>query len=544
MGKVPINSIPADENVKPWETPLVAAVMTDKEDAALHLLSLAGSEQDLDLGRRLNRGNTVLHHAVELDHMRLVNTLLLYKAPVYIVADSGHTPLSVAVEDYNFDMASSLLDYYYARGQLQEAFKKSFYDHEKKQFISLLHRVSSRDGRHAEAGMLCIAQFLIEQGADVGVRNDGNQTPADVALSRCGFPFLHLILPQCGAPLLYQYLRHVEDGLFGEDKVFTALYDRASSPLHGTAYFAWILSACVFFLLGRVFTRDERAQRKKIATEEAARKLAFEEEQESRKKKQQGKDNKKKDKCTTLQEARPPLPDEDKGEVTVAPTEVKKESNKKMKNKKPGRPPRELQEIVETAATSGGDVKEEDTDATTLQVPVREQQVLSSSAPLEEGAQDIAEPHMQALPAAADAAVEDSTSIPSLPLQKQDDDDDKAEEGDDDGDAKEEFGPDKAFVLEGASSILVCPISFKVMTSAVLAMDTQSYQKEALETWVERCKAKGLPLTSPLTNAPMEPQMMINEALRILVDEHIEAREQAWREQLAEKKRSNGGGGR
>ena len=97
--------------------------------------------------------------------------------------------------------------------------------------------------------------------------------------------------------------------------------------------------------------------------------------------------------------------------------------------------------------------------------------------------------------------------------------------------------PKEAFLLEGASSMLICPISFKLMTSAVIAMDTHSYQKEALEEWVERCKCKGVPLTSPLTSAPMEPQMMANQTVRGLVREHIEAREQAWREQLAERRK-------
>jgi hypothetical protein len=32
--------------------------------------------------------------------------------------------------------------------------------------------------------------------------------------------------------------------------------------------------------------------------------------------------------------------------------------------------------------------------------------------------------------------------------------------------------PDEAFLLEDASSMLVCPISYKLMTLAVLAMDT------------------------------------------------------------------------
>jgi len=65
--KVPINDIPADERrndqVKVRETPLVAAVMAGKENVALHLLSFVQSEQDRDLRRRLDRGNTLLHHA-------------------------------------------------------------------------------------------------------------------------------------------------------------------------------------------------------------------------------------------------------------------------------------------------------------------------------------------------------------------------------------------------------------------------------------------------------------------------------------------------
>ena len=129
------------------------------------------------------------------------------------------------------------------------------YDHDQKQFIPLLHRVSSRDGirQHTEADMLCIAQFLIEHGADVGVRNGWNQTSADVALSRCGFPSLHLVLPQCSAPLLHQYLRHVEDGLDGKEEVFTALHGRASSSLHGTGASRLVIRLVIAGLRGRVF---------------------------------------------------------------------------------------------------------------------------------------------------------------------------------------------------------------------------------------------------------------------------------------------------
>jgi len=63
----------------------------------------------------------LLHYAVLKGQTRLASMLLLRGAPADIVMDDGHTPLSDAInsEDYNFDMASSLLDYYYARGQLQ-----------------------------------------------------------------------------------------------------------------------------------------------------------------------------------------------------------------------------------------------------------------------------------------------------------------------------------------------------------------------------------------------------------------------------------------
>ena len=94
-----VNSIPADENLEPFATPLMAAVLADKEDVALHLLSLAGNSHDLDLGRNIDGGNTLLQ---------------------------------------------------YAQGE----------------------------GLKTEGEMLAMAQFLIEQGAAVTVRNGWGQTPA------------------------------------------------------------------------------------------------------------------------------------------------------------------------------------------------------------------------------------------------------------------------------------------------------------------------------------------------------------------------------
>ena len=108
-------------------------------------------------------------------------------------------------------MARVILDDYRAHDQLQEAFEESFYAHEQKSFIPLRLRLCSRQAEEAttkaEARMLTIAKFLVGQGADVAARNSDNQTPADIALS------------QCGASLLHQYLRHVEDGIDGAEEV-------------------------------------------------------------------------------------------------------------------------------------------------------------------------------------------------------------------------------------------------------------------------------------------------------------------------------------
>jgi len=97
-------------------------------------------------------------------------------------------------------------------------------------------------------------------------------------------------------------------------------------------------------------------------------------------------------------------------------------------------------------------------------------------------------------------------------------------------------------LLEGASSTLICPISLKLLTSALAAKDTYSHQKEALEEWVERRGSEGKPLTSPMTSAPMEPTTTTNQIVRVLVQEHIETRQQAWRQMQAEKKKKCGGG--
>jgi hypothetical protein len=98
--KVPVNSIPADEkNVPPTIT------RADKEDVAMHLLSLAGSEEALDLERDLGIGNTLLHSAAWNGQTRLFSPRL-YHGPFFLfflrsyvlLFDRGKMGLGLLVE--------------------------------------------------------------------------------------------------------------------------------------------------------------------------------------------------------------------------------------------------------------------------------------------------------------------------------------------------------------------------------------------------------------------------------------------------------------
>jgi len=199
----------------------------------------------------------------------------------------------------------------------------------------------------------------------------------------------------------------------------------------------------------------------------------------------------------------------DEEEVAVAAVETEKKAKKKKnKNKKSGRAHHDQQEIAKAAAMPG-DVEEEKVGAKTRQ---------------------------------EDVEVKGSASLLSLYRPDPESDDgqnfyeveEEEEEGEEE-EKEEEEEPDEDFLLEGASSTLICPISLMQLTSAVVAKDTYSYQEEALEKWEEPCQSQGLPLTSPMTSAPMEPPTTINQTVRVLVREHIEARKQAWRQMRAEK---------
>jgi len=565
--KVPVNKIPADEKVNSTETPLLAAVCGGKENVALHLLFLAGSEENLDLKREMvdGGGDTLLHNAAWKGQARVVSVLLHRGAPVQAVADDGHTALSVAIEHSHFRVARVILDDYRARGKLREAFEKSFYNHEQKQFIPLLHHVCNLRGKGLKSDneLLAMAHFLIKQGADVTVLDGWGQMPADAdshlhqylrnqlektkseVEGSITIRAMWWLLVACGSVLACgaSFSRWISATLAAKGEAARKLASAKEEAARKRAFEeSWAVDEKQSSKKGErkkpVLARPSAAKvppavttpammrQKMRAAEETACKLALEEDQEERKKIQQGKNGKKKYERTTLREAQlSPQPREEREEAAGTAVGVKRKSSKKNKRKKPVRPPREQQKVLEPISMPAAVIEEEETEAMMLQAPVEEQQLLPTLTPLDEEVQG-------ATTAAVEREDETSTSFSPLPDQG----DEEEEEDNDDGGDKEKCGPDEAFLLEDASSMLVCPISFKLMTSAVIAMDTQSYQKEALEAWVERCKDKGLSLTSPLTNAPMEPQMMANQTVRGLVGEHIEAREHAWRELMEKRK--------
>lgn len=79
-----------------------------------------------------------------------------------------------------------------------------------------------------------------------------------------------------------------------------------------------------------------------------------------------------------------------------------------------------------------------------------------------------------------------------------------------DGDAPQEF---------------VCPIELTLMVDdPVLASDGFTYSRAGLEKWISRCKAAGLPLTSPLTGEVMDAAFYENKTHRVMVRRWVEQR--------------------
>lgn len=67
-----------------------------------------------------------------------------------------------------------------------------------------------------------------------------------------------------------------------------------------------------------------------------------------------------------------------------------------------------------------------------------------------------------------------------------------------------------------------CPITCELMEDPVLAMDGHSYERKAIEDWLQRNA------TSPTTNLPLPSTLLVpNHSLKSMIVEWSEARKKA-----------------
>jgi ankyrin repeat protein len=113
---------------------------------------------------------------------------------------------------------------------------------------------------------------------------------------------------------------------------------------------------------------------------------------------------------------------------------------------------------------------------------------------------------------------------PSPSAADQNGGDDAAAAADNDAKAFEDF------LLDNAPDVLVCPITGELFQHPVVAMDSHTYEKAALEAWVAKCKSKGQPLLSPKTNLPMAEGMIFVQSTKTQVIEYRELKKKEWEE--------------
>ena len=71
----------------------------------------------------------------------------------------------------------------------------------------------------------------------------------------------------------------------------------------------------------------------------------------------------------------------------------------------------------------------------------------------------------------------------------------------------------------------LCPITQDYMRDPVITSDGQTYERRAIEAWLQRCAAQGMPPTSPLTGEALGGETLIpNVILRGLIRELLEKR--------------------
>ena len=81
-------------------------------------------------------------------------------------------------------------------------------------------------------------------------------------------------------------------------------------------------------------------------------------------------------------------------------------------------------------------------------------------------------------------------------------------------------------MAEDAPVHLVCPITFELMTEAVVASDGHTYQHQSLLLHMEYARSRNRLLLSPMTNLPIDPGVCIpNYTVRSLVKEYIEQKQ-------------------
>ena len=94
----------------------------------------------------------------------------------------------------------------------------------------------------------------------------------------------------------------------------------------------------------------------------------------------------------------------------------------------------------------------------------------------------------------------------------------------------------QTFLLEDAPLSYHCPIGICLMTDPINAADGHTYQRAELERWIETCRVKQQPLTSPMTKEPMASMFFPAHLIKSQVGEYIDQRRKEWVAKRGKKK--------
>lgn len=100
--------------------------------------------------------------------------------------------------------------------------------------------------------------------------------------------------------------------------------------------------------------------------------------------------------------------------------------------------------------------------------------------------------------------------------------------GNDDDEAEDDKEAFQTFLLEDAPLSYNCPIGICLLTDPINAADGHTYQRAELERWIETCRVKQQPLTSPMTKEPMVSMFFPAHLIKSQVGEYIDQRRQEW----------------